>query len=69
MKAAGGGCRGMESEHDESCAYESREKLGAGKTGGAKNRGTSRGLLASQGRGEFRLRTRADKFLLKSMDY
>jgi hypothetical protein len=55
--------------HDESCAYKSREKRGAGKTGGGKNRGTSRGLLASQWRGEFRLTHLADKFLLKSMDY
>jgi len=39
------------------------------KTRGGKNRGTSRGLLASQWRGEFRLTHLADKFLLKSMDY
>ena len=59
----------MEREHDESCAYKSRENRGAGKTRDGKNRGTSRGLLASRWRGEFRLRTPADKFLLKSMDY
>ena len=69
--------------HDVSCPHERREKQGrekqrrenigekqeAGKTGGGKNRGTSRGLLASQWRGEFRLTHLADKFLLKSMDY
>ena len=76
-----GGCRGMEEGtmccvstreqdgHDVSCPYKSREKRGAGKIGDGKNRRTSRGLLAWQWRGEFRVKHLADKFWLKSMDY
>jgi hypothetical protein len=76
-----GGRRGMEEGtmccvstreqdgHDVSCPYKSREKRGAGKIGDGKNRRTSRGLLAWQWRGEFRVKHLADKFWLKSMDY
>ena len=71
-----GCCRGMKRGHDVLRFHEGARRARCivplqepEKTRGGKNRGTSSGLLASEWRGEFRLRTSAGKFLLKSMDY